>query len=142
MYVHVVQAMIIMTTSDCSAFQSELFAILWAIRLAESMPANPGVTIASDCRSALAAICTPGPAQTALIADKILALDQAPQVSLCCVKGHSGVAGNELADQAAKTAAFFNLEQSYSILPQSFARSRAHSSAMEAWTLVYTPGLP
>ncbi|UYV60448.1 hypothetical protein LAZ67_1001175 [Cordylochernes scorpioides] len=51
---------------------------------------------------------------------------------------HSGVAGNELADQAAETAAASNLVLSYSILPQNLVLSRAHSSAMEAWTIVYS----
>ncbi|UYV84311.1 hypothetical protein LAZ67_X001812 [Cordylochernes scorpioides] len=41
---------------DCTAFQAELLAIRWAVRLVEKGYSRNAITIASDCRSALSAI--------------------------------------------------------------------------------------
>ncbi|UYV61244.1 hypothetical protein LAZ67_1004078 [Cordylochernes scorpioides] len=43
---------------DCTAFQAELLAIRWAVRLVKEGYSRNAITIASDCRSVLSAICT------------------------------------------------------------------------------------
>ncbi|UYV76379.1 hypothetical protein LAZ67_14000230 [Cordylochernes scorpioides] len=123
---------------NCTAFQAELLAILWAVRIAGNDSTGLGITIASDCQSALATICSSGPAQSALVAEIILALDSAPHINLCWVRGHSGIDGNERADRAARNAASSTLPSSYSILPRSHARNLSRASALAAWTDIYT----
>ncbi|UYV62574.1 hypothetical protein LAZ67_2001132 [Cordylochernes scorpioides] len=61
---------------DCTAFQAELLAILWAAQIAESSPTKTAVTIASDCRSALAAICSTGPTRTSLVTNIMKSLTE------------------------------------------------------------------
>ncbi|UYV65055.1 hypothetical protein LAZ67_3002993 [Cordylochernes scorpioides] len=90
---------------DCTAFRAELLAIRWAVRLVKEGYSRNAITIASDCRSALSAICTSGPVRSTLLAKIILALNTNQNVNLCWVPGHCGIDGKERADSAAKNAA-------------------------------------
>ncbi|UYV77902.1 hypothetical protein LAZ67_15002762, partial [Cordylochernes scorpioides] len=122
---------------DCTAFQAELLAIRWAVRLVKEGYSRNAITIASDCRSALSAICTSGPVRSTLVAKIILALNTNQNVNLCWVPGHCGIDGKERADRAAKNAAVLILEPSFSILPRSLARNHSRVAALDAWTEVY-----
>ncbi|UYV61194.1 hypothetical protein LAZ67_1003772 [Cordylochernes scorpioides] len=122
---------------DCTAFQAELLAIRWAVRLVEEGYSREEITIASDCKSALSAICTSGPVRSTLVAEIILALNTNQNVNLCWMPGHCGIDGNERADRAAKNAAVSTLEPSFSILPRSLARNHSRTAALDAWTEVY-----
>ncbi|UYV70085.1 hypothetical protein LAZ67_7001729 [Cordylochernes scorpioides] len=122
---------------DCTAFQAELLAIRWAVRLVKEVYSINAITIASDCRSALSAICTSGPVRSTLVAKIILALNTNQNVNLCWVPGHCGIDGKERADRAAKNAAVLILEPSFSILPRSLARNHSRAAALDAWTEVY-----
>ncbi|UYV74075.1 hypothetical protein LAZ67_11002039 [Cordylochernes scorpioides] len=122
---------------DCTAFQAELLAIRWAVRLVKEGYARNAITIASDCRSALSAICTSGPVRSTLVAKIILVLNTNQNVNLCWVPGHCGIDGKERADRAAKNAAVLILEPSFSILPRSLARNHSRAAALDAWTEVY-----
>ncbi|UYV75817.1 hypothetical protein LAZ67_13001433 [Cordylochernes scorpioides] len=122
---------------DCTAFQAELLAIRWAVRLVKEGYSRNAITIASDCRSALSAICTSGPVRSTLVAKIILALNTNQNVNLCWVPGHCGIDGKERADRAAKNAAVLILEPSFSILPRSLARNHSRAAALDAWTEVY-----
>ncbi|UYV81676.1 hypothetical protein LAZ67_20001949 [Cordylochernes scorpioides] len=122
---------------DCIAFQAELLAIRWAVRLVKEGYSRNAITIASDCRSALSAICTSGPVRSTLVAKIILALNTNQNVNLCWVPGHCGIDGKERADRAAKNAAVLILEPSFSILPRSLARNHSRAAALDAWTEVY-----
>ncbi|UYV67747.1 hypothetical protein LAZ67_5001890 [Cordylochernes scorpioides] len=122
---------------DCTAFQAELLAIRWAVRLVEEGYSREEITIASDCKSALSAICTSGPVRSTLVAEIILALNTNQNVKLCWVPGHCGIDGNERADRAAKNAAVSTLEPTFSILPRSLARNHSRTAALDAWMEVY-----
>ncbi|UYV85194.1 hypothetical protein LAZ67_X004905, partial [Cordylochernes scorpioides] len=122
---------------DCTAFQAELLAIRWAVRLVKEGYSRNAITIASDCRSALSAICMSGPVRSTLVAKIILALNTNQNVNLCWVPGHCGIDGKERADRAAKNAAVLILEPSFSILPRSLARNHSRAAALDAWTEVY-----
>ncbi|UYV71931.1 K02A2.6-like [Cordylochernes scorpioides] len=122
---------------DCTAFQAELLAIRWAVRLVEEGYSRNEITITSDYRSALSAICTLGPVRSTLVAEIILALNTNQNLNLCWVPGHCGFEENEKADRAAKNAAVSFLEPSFSILPRSLARNYSHAAALDAWTEVY-----
>ncbi|UYV60492.1 EPM2AIP1 [Cordylochernes scorpioides] len=111
------QPVILRLHPDCTAFQAELLAILWAAQIAETSPTKTAVTIASDCRSALAAICSSGPTRTSLVANIIKVLNRAPYIRLCWVPRQTGINGNEQADSAAKITATSVLSHSYSTLP-------------------------
>ncbi|UYV84963.1 hypothetical protein LAZ67_X004128 [Cordylochernes scorpioides] len=122
---------------DCTAFQAELLAIRWGVRLVEEGYSREEITIGSDCKSALSAICTSGPVRSTLVAEIILALNTNQNVNLCWVPGHCGIDGNERADRAAKNAAVSTIEPSFSILPRSLARNHSRTAALDAWTEVY-----
>ncbi|UYV84969.1 hypothetical protein LAZ67_X004151 [Cordylochernes scorpioides] len=122
---------------NCTAFQAELLAIRWAVRLVKEGYSRNAITIASDCRSALSAISTSGPVRSTLLAKIILALNTNQNVNLCWVPGHCGIDGKERADRAAKNAAVLILEPSFSILPRSLARNHSRTAALDAWTEVY-----
>ncbi|UYV75479.1 hypothetical protein LAZ67_13000375 [Cordylochernes scorpioides] len=97
------QPVLLRLHTDCTVFRAELLAILWATQIAEASPAKTAVTIASDCRSSLAAICFSGPKRTSIVANIIKVLNRATYIRLCWVLGHTGINGNELAYIAAKT---------------------------------------
>ncbi|UYV75969.1 hypothetical protein LAZ67_13001961 [Cordylochernes scorpioides] len=113
---------------NCTAFQAELSAILWAAQIAETSLTKTAVILVSDCRSALSAICSSGPTHTSLVANIIKFLNRAPYIRLCWVPRHTGINGNELADSAAKIAATSVLPHSNSILPRTHARNLTHPS--------------
>ncbi|UYV81675.1 PLEKHG4 [Cordylochernes scorpioides] len=121
---------------ECSAFQAELLAILYATKITMNFPKEHFI-IASDCQSALSAICRSWPPRTQLIAEIIYNLHFSPNVQLCWIKGHSGIPGNELADQAAKAAAHSNLPLSFTTLPKSVARGKKEQIALKMWTDLY-----
>ncbi|UYV72971.1 hypothetical protein LAZ67_10001333 [Cordylochernes scorpioides] len=123
---------------DCNVFQAELLAILWAAQITETSPTKTAVTIASDCRSALAAICSSGPTRTSLVANIIKVLNKDPYIKLCWVTGHTGIDENELADSAAKNSATSVLQPSYSILIRNHARNLTHKAALSSWTVLYS----
>ncbi|UYV64838.1 hypothetical protein LAZ67_3002121 [Cordylochernes scorpioides] len=131
------QTVLLRLHPDCSAFQAELLAIRWAVRLVEEGYSREEITIASDCKSALSAICTSGPVRSTLVAEIVLALNTNQNVKLCWVPGHCGIDGNERADRAAKNAAVSTLEPTFSILPRSLARNHSRTAALDAWTEVY-----
>ncbi|UYV77948.1 hypothetical protein LAZ67_15003004 [Cordylochernes scorpioides] len=121
---------------ECSAFQAELLAILYATKITMNFPKEHFI-IASDCQSALSAICRSWPPRTQLIAEIIYNLHFSPNVQLFWIKGHSGIPGNELADQAAKAAAHSNLPLSFTTLPKSVARGKKEQIALKMWTDLY-----
>ncbi|UYV75886.1 hypothetical protein LAZ67_13001676 [Cordylochernes scorpioides] len=121
---------------ECSAFQAELLAILYATKITMNFP-NEHFIIASDCQSALSAICRSWPPRTQLIAEIIYNLHFSPNVQLCWIKGDSGIPGNELADQAAKAAAHSNLPLSFTTLPKSVTRGKKEQIALKMWTDLY-----
>ncbi|UYV67752.1 hypothetical protein LAZ67_5001897 [Cordylochernes scorpioides] len=131
------QTVLLRLHPDCSAFQAELLAIRWAVRLVEEGYSREEITIASDCKSALSAICTSGPVRSTLVAEIVLALNTNQKVKLCWVPGHCGIDGNERADRAAKNAAVSTLEPTFSILLRSLARNHSRTAALDAWTEVY-----
>ncbi|UYV70266.1 hypothetical protein LAZ67_7002326 [Cordylochernes scorpioides] len=131
------QTVLLRLHPDCSAFQAELLAIRWVVRLVEEGYSREEITIASDCKSALSAICTSGPVRSTLVAEIVLALNTNQNVKLCWVPGHCGIDGNERADRAAKNAAVSTLEPTFSILPRSLARNHSRTAALDAWTEVY-----
>ncbi|UYV76826.1 hypothetical protein LAZ67_14002116 [Cordylochernes scorpioides] len=121
---------------ECSAFQAELLAILYATKITMNFPKEHFI-IASDCQSALSAICRSWPPKIQLIAEIIYNLHFSPNVQLCWFKGHSGIPGNELADQAAKAAAHSNLPLFFTTLPKSVARGKKEQIAFKMWTDLY-----
>ena len=99
---------------DHTTYEGELVGILLSVHLAVHVPANKTATVFSDNQSTLQAIEKPpdGPAAHILthIAEDMKALTtrravMAQSLRFRWISSHSGVLGNDLADQAAKDAA-------------------------------------
>ncbi|UYV66492.1 hypothetical protein LAZ67_4001868, partial [Cordylochernes scorpioides] len=114
------QLIILRLHTDCTAFQAELLAILWATQFAETSPTKTATIITTDCRSTLAAICSSVPTR------------------VCWVSGYTGINGNEPADSAAKFAATSVLLHSFSTLPRTYARHLTRKAALSSWTVLYS----
>ena len=91
-----------------TVFQAEIFAIFSAVSslIRSTGPANQSINIFSDSQSSLHALTNHYPSSI-MVVDTIKALNSlcsTSQVHLHWVRGHNGVAGNELADSLAKEA--------------------------------------
>ncbi|UYV71811.1 hypothetical protein LAZ67_9000522 [Cordylochernes scorpioides] len=123
--------------NNCTSFQAELLAILYATRSIRIMPRQDFV-IASDCQAALHAICHPDIPRTPLTAEIIRNLNTLDNVQLCWVRGHCGIEGNEQADEVAKAAAQSKLPLHFATLPRKYVRSQSKQFALQLWTDLYT----
>ena len=124
----------------CSVFQSELIAIRSAIQSIINLNTNSTNTIKvlflTDSQSAISAIKQFNNSHPLVIDIKnlIKSCDNSIVFHFKWIKGHSGIDGNERADQMAKLAA--NLDQSlsvYNLYPLSFAKNHFKTETIKEW---------
>jgi len=94
-------------SSDCNVYQAEIFAIVQALKHA-NYNCDRNIRIFSDSMSSLESICNYHNYNTLAMEARSLIINlkkRNRKILMFWIKGHSGLRGNELADQAAKTAA-------------------------------------
>lgn len=124
----------------CSVFQAELCAILRALMMVEGRREST-FALASDSMSSLEAVGDSNSLHplAAEIREKMISLEQeGKMVRLFWVKAHSGIEGNERADELAKQAALNDRRQSfYDRFPLSFAKSSIRTVSINKWQQIY-----
>jgi len=118
-----------------SIFQAEVYAVMHGAQILEQFGVNnKQISICSDSQAALKALSNPK-VTSRLVWDCIVALQQLSShnaVKLFWVPGHSGIYGNEQADQLAKAANFKSYEGPEPVLP---VPTSVVQSQLQAWTL-------
>lgn len=118
---------------NCSITQAELFAIQNSLKYVLNCRLN-NVLVCTDSQAALLILTKP-PIKSRLYFDTYLLFKQCIlqfQTKLCWIKGHSGCAGNELADLLA-TSAYLNSTVVPLPLPMSFAHRKLNDISFELW---------
>jgi len=102
-----------------SIFQAEVYAVMHGAQILDQFGVdNEQISICSDSQAALKALSNPR--ITLLVWDCIVALNQLSShnsVRLFWVSGHSGIYGNEQANQLAKAASFKSYVGPEPVLP-------------------------
>jgi len=103
-----------------SIFQAEVYAVIHGAQILEQFGVNnKQISICSDSQAALKALSNPK-ITSPLVWDCIVALQQLSShnaIKLFWVPGHSGIYGNEQADQLAKAASFKSYVGREPVLP-------------------------
>jgi len=125
--------------SSCTVYQAECLAIREALRwISTTAHSLDYVTIHSDCQSAIASFQDPGNRNPIVREALTIAASLEIPVYITWVRGHSGVAGNERADELAKEAAASSLPICYSLSPSSTALTTLHSHFLDRWNERWT----
>ena len=114
--------------STATVFTSEILAIKQAL---EEHRDQPNITICSDSKSAIQAICC-YQHKNPIIRQIQQSLYHLPQTRLCWVPSHIGVQGNERADAAARNATTMN-ETTPTPLPKSDHKCAIKASTFSKW---------
>lgn len=118
-------------SDHASVFQAEIFAIFSASSslLASSEPINKVTHFFSDSKSALHALCNHHPSSILVIntIKSLNSLGSSSHVTLHWVRGHTGVAGNELADTLAKEATSMDTIDAITPAPPSYYKTLIRS---------------
>ncbi|XP_072948186.1 uncharacterized protein [Epargyreus clarus] len=127
--------------SSCTVFQAELYALHKAVEQAVSS-GRTNINILSDSRSSLELLANPKPTHplTKAIKDNIRGLRREKKnVQLFWIRAHVGTAGNERADELAKTAAKNMTETpDYAETPLSYVKRKIREETILKWQDRYT----
>lgn len=123
---------------SCSVFQAELLAILEAAKWA-SLHKHPHTLILSDSKAAIQAAQYRSNTHplVSLIHHTLHTHSHTGRIELAWVKSHVGIAGNEAADTAAKSAALLHKASDYSSFPISYTKRMAREMTLLAWRKRY-----
>lgn len=125
--------------NECSIYTAEAYAIVSALQWALDFDAS-NVVIISDSKSVLSAVCGSDCTNPIIanIKNKVVCLkERGLRATFIWVKGHSGITGNEMVDQVAKSATSSD-KPSVNIYTPSDMISKFRNKALVKWSSVYS----
>ncbi|CAG9122974.1 unnamed protein product [Plutella xylostella] len=120
---------------SCTVFQSELYALHRATRLVSSSTDNK-VNILSDSRSSLDLLRNPKlshPLARSIKENIARVVCEGREIKMFWLRAHIGTAGNERADELAKTAALQSTSHDYDKVPLSYVRKKIREESVRKW---------
>ncbi|KAJ8704202.1 hypothetical protein PYW07_013496 [Mythimna separata] len=122
-----------------TVFQSEMYALFRAVRLAKESRAA-SISILSDSRSSLDLLKRPSVTHHLALQIKSCLSEireEGRKVRLFWLKAHVGTAGNERADELAKQAALTKETADYDKVPVSYVRRKIREGTVKKWQVRY-----
>lgn len=120
---------------ECTVFQSELYALYRATQLVMSSK-DPQVSVLSDSRSSLELLRNPKTSHPLVkgVKENIERISaEGRSIRLFWLRAHVGTAGNERADELAKSAALTGASQDYEGIPLSFVKKKIREESIRKW---------